>query len=276
MKVQSVKSLSMASQYLRLCVYGEPGTGKTWFGASGALDPLTAPVWFVDYRSQIQSLRSNPKFMEAIEDKRLVITTLEDYGDLDYVYTYLFRGPGSVPILDKVFGEENFPKTLVIDSTTELQRSEVMLKAGNPVDKFIRNVERPEIQHWGSLLNQFTLLAHLYYDLPMHVVFQGLEAVDYGHRTIGEAPRVVGRRLALQGQAQRQFPAYALTLMRLDRAARNVKPPAFNIGYTQAVTSKTKEQTGMIPAVIVNPTLPKLAAYLRGKESNVTSTKATS
>lgn len=264
MKVVSVEALSKEAQYLRLCVFGEPGTGKTWLGASAALDESTAPVLFLEHRAQIASLRSNPIFTEAIEDHRLVILRLEQYAELNHVYTYLFRGPGSIPAIDRLFQEHGPPKTVVLDSITELQRAEVMRIAGNPPGKFIQELERPQIQHWGSLLNQFTLLAHLYFDLPYHIVFLGLEGVDFGPRVVGEAPSIVGYRLAMQGQAQRQFPAYALTLMRLERAPRNSK--AFAAGYTQAVRSKTKEQTGKIPAKILDPTIPMLAKFLEGDE----------
>ena len=263
MKLVKAETLEEKGKYLRVCDFGEPGSGKTWFGASAALDPETAPVLFLDYRSQIVSVRSNPKFLEALQDGRLVIVTLEKYSELNHIYTYLFRGPGKIPELDGLFEKHGLPKTLVVDSITELQRDEVMLKAGNTAGKFLASVEAPEIKHWGQLLNQFTLLAHLFYDLPLHVIFSGLEAVDFGRHAIGESPPVIGYRLAMQGQGQRQFPAYALTVMRLDRAPSNSN--AFNIGYTQSVRAKTKEQTGFIPAKIADPTVPKLARLLRNK-----------
>ncbi len=261
MKRLETEALEHESQYLRLLVYGEPGTGKTWFGASAALDPLTAPAMFLEYRAQISSLRSNPDFLAAMDAGDLVILQLEKYSELNYVYTWLKNGHGSNATFDDLFKEA--PKTVVIDSLTELQRTEVMRIAGNPQDKFLSAVDTPEIQHWGSILNQFTLLANLFYKLPMHVIFVGLEDVDYGPRNVGEAPPIQGYRLALQGSSQRQFPAYALTLMRLDRL-----PPGADghcMGYTRARRAKTKEQTGMLPAKLPNPSVPILAKYLAAK-----------
>ena len=252
-------ALDEEAKYLRICCYGEPGSGKTWFGASAALDELTAPVLYVEYKAQIASLRSNPDYVAAMEDGRLVILSLDEYKELNYIYTYLFKGQGSVPEMDKLFPV--FPKTFVMDSLTELQRAEVMRIAGNTPGKFLAEVEVPLIQHWGSLLNQFTLLPNLYYALPLNVAFLGLEAVDYAPRIVGQAPRVTGFRLALQGSAQRQFPAYALTVMRMERAARNAN--VYAVGYTRAIRAKTKEQTGCIPAKIPGPTIPMLAKMLR-------------
>lgn len=270
MKLLKVEALSEEAQYLRLLDYGEPGSGKTWFGASAALDELTAPCFFIDYRSQIASLRSNTEYMEAMNDGRLVIVTLDEYADLNHIYAYLFQQANLEPKTPRPTGglwdlfPEGPPKTVVVDSTTEIQRAEVMRIAGNPAGKFIRDVERPQIQHWGSLLNQFTLLAHLFYQLPYHIVFSGLEAVDYGKKeNLGEPDRPVGFRLAMQGAAQRQFPAYALTVMRLSRAPRSAA--YYAVGETQGIAAKTKEQTGMFPATIGNPTIPGLVKLLQGE-----------
>lgn len=254
-------ALDEEAKCLRLLGFGEPGSGKTWFGASAALDELTAPVLYVEYKSQIASLRSNPDYVAAMEDGRLVILSLDKYEELNHVYTYLFRGQGSSESFDALFPV--FPKTVVTDSLTELQRAEVMRRAGNPVGKFLTDVEAPLIQHWGQLLNQFTLLANKFYALPMHVVFLGLEDVDYAPRVVGQAPRATGYRLALQGSAQRQFPAYALTVMRLERAPRNSE--VYAVGETKAIRAKTKEQTGRIPAKVLGPTIPMLARMLRGE-----------
>lgn len=252
--------LELEAQYLRLLVYGEPGTGKTWLGASAALDDTTAPCLYLEYRAQIASLRSNAKYMEAMKDGRLVILSLDEYSDLNHVYTWLFRGHGSNDSFDNLF-PNGPPKTVVLDSLTEIQRAEVMRISGNIPGKFVRDVERPQIQHWGSLLNQFTLLAHLFYQLPYHVVFMGLEAVDFASKVAGEPDRAVGYRLALQGQANRQFPAYALTVMRMDRAARNAQ--YYATGETKGVKAKTKEQTGCFPGTIGGPTIPGMVKLLQ-------------
>lgn len=269
MKHLKPEALDQEAKYLKMLVYAEPGAGKTWLGASAALDELTAPVLYVEYRSQIASLRSNPEYVAAMEDGRLVILSLDKYEELNFVYTYLFQLPqegitaptpagGTIAAL---FTKHGPPKTLVVDSLTELQRAEVMRRAGNTPNKFLTDVEAPQIQHWGQLLNQFTLLANKFYALPMHVVFMGLEDVDYAPRIVGQAPQVTGYRLALQGSAQRQFPAYALTVMRLERAPRNSQ--AYCVGYTQAIRAKTKEQTGRIPAKVVGPSIPALARMLQ-------------
>jgi len=267
MRQLTAVQLNELAKYLRMLVYGEPGSGKTWFGASGCLAPETSPTLFIEYRAQIASIRSNPQYMKAMTEGRLIVLKLEKYSELNYIITWLMKGRGSVPALDDLMkssghADDVMPKTVVIDSLTELQRSEVMRRAGNPTDRFIQDVASPQIQDWGSLLNQFTLLAHMFYELPYHVIFSGLETVDFGKAVVGEQPQIVGYRLAMQGQAKRQFPAYAMTLMRLDRAPLNSK--AYCIGYTQAIKAKTKEQTGLIPAKIPDPTIPKLAKLLRG------------
>lgn len=262
MKLMTMSDLEDQAALLRAVVYGEPGVGKTWFLASGSLDEETSPTLYIEYRAQIASLRSNEKYLKALEEKRLVILSLDSYGELSYIYQWLDRKGGQRQ-LDEIMGGV-MPKTVVIDSLTELQRSEVMRRAGNPEGKFLVDVAAPEIRDWGSLLNQFTLLANLFYQLPYHVVFGGLESVDYGEHAVGETPPIEGYRMALQGQAKRQFPAYALTLLRLERAPRNSK--AFNVAHTRSVKMATKDQTGMLPEKILNPTIPKIAKMLGGEK----------
>ena len=266
MKQVTEATLDAAARYLRAIDYGEPGTGKTVFGASGCLAPETSPTLFIDYKSQVTSLRSNAAYLEAMKDGRLLIVSLDNYTELDYVYTWLSRGRGSFPAFDKMMekvghDKDVMPKVITIDSVSELQAAEVLRRAGNPEGSFLTEVASPEIKHWGSLLSQFTLLANLFFQLPYHIIFSGLEAVDYGKHAIGEEPPIVGHRLHLQGGAQRLFPAYALTVMRLEIAPQN-KEGVFNLGYTRSSTSSTKEQTGKIPARIPNPTVPKLVKYL--------------
>ncbi len=259
MDLETVETVTELAKYLRLMVYGEPGTGKTWFGASAALDELTSPVLYINYKGQIASLRSNPKYMKALKDGRLVIATLKNYAELDHIYSWLYRGAGSRPVFDKAFPV--FPKTVVIDSLTELQRSEVIRIPGNTPGKFTVTMAAPKIKDWGTILNTFTSMADLFYNLPMHVVITGLEATIFGEVEVGKEPKAAGYRVALQGSGRNQIPAYALTLMRLIEAPANA--PHYCVGHTRSSMMKTKEQTGMLPKKIAGPTIPILAKLLQ-------------
>jgi hypothetical protein len=249
MKKIKVSDLADKSQYLRVLVYGEPGVGKTWFGASACLDEATSPVLYLDYCGQAASMQANPEYLKAIEEERLVLLELEKYQDLNHVYTWLFTGkfPDGIPT----------PKTVVVDSVTELQRLEVNRRAGNAPNVFLTDVERPQIQDWGKLLDQFVLLAKVFYALPYHIVFSALEMAQMDDRE-----KVIAARPAFQGQARRLFPAYALTVLHLRRAARNLG--VYNVGYTAAVKARSKDQTGCFPAVIPAPTIPMLVRLLAG------------
>lgn len=265
MKLLKMNDVKEQGTVLKATVYGEPGSGKTWFGASASLDEKTAPCLFLEYRAQIGSLRSNAEYLEAIEDGRLIILSIDAYKDLSYIHHWLKGGRGSQKDLDGLMeslGWDNdvMPKTVVLDSLTELQRSEVLRIAGNDESGLLTNVESPKINHWGDLLNQFTNLAHRFFLLPYHIVFSGLEKADFGSGPVGESPPIEGYRIALQGQAQRQFPAYAYLVMRLERSASSSH---YNIGYTQAVKSKTKQQYGPnIPPRIPDPSIPMLVRLL--------------
>ena len=268
LKALREEDLVELSRYLRLLIWGEPGTGKTTMGASACLDPISAPVLFCDYKSQVGSLASNSEFLEKIQTGDLIIVQLEKYVDLEAVFTWLEKGRGSNGSLDGLMksvghADDIMPKTVVVDSVTELQATEVRRRAGNSIGSFKTEIEMPEIKHWGKLKNQFTLLGDMFYHLPYHMVFCGLEETDYEDAEIGKAPKVSGYRLALQGAAQRLFPAYAMTCIRLERVGVNAKG-IFNKGTTDSSLSKVKEQTGKIPKEMFNPTIPQLVKRLGG------------
>ena len=272
MALKAVREVDLIelSRYLRLLVWGEPGTGKTTLLASACLDPLTAPMLFVDYKSQVGSLASNSEYLAAMVRGDLIIISIDRYKDLEDIFTWLISGRGANGSLDglmKSLGhpDDLMPKSVGIDSVTELQATEVMRRAGNPMGKFRSELSMPEIKDWGKLKNQFTLLGDVSYHLPYHMMFAGLEEVDYADAEIGKAPRVTGYRLAMQGASQRLFPAYAMTIMRLEREAPN-KEGHYNVGTMDSSLSKVKEQTGLIPKKIYSPTIPKLVKCLNSIE----------
>jgi len=266
LKAMREEDLVVLSKYIRLLIWGEPGVGKTTMGASACLDPITAPVLFCDYKSQVGSLASNPEYLRKILSGDLLIIQLEKYTDLETIFSWLQKGRGSNGSLDGLMksvghASDVMPKTVVVDSITELQATEVMRRAGNTIGSFKAELDMPEIRDWGKLKNQFTLLGDLFYKLPYHMVFCGLEETDYEETEIGKPPKVAGYRLALQGASQRLFPAYAMTIMRLERASVNNKG-YFNKGTTDSSLSKVKEQTGKIPKIVYNPTIPQLVKCL--------------
>lgn len=266
MKLITPEKLDEEIRLLRVLGYGQPGSGKTWFGASACLSEETSPVLFLEYKAQAGSLAQNEQYREAMNDGRLVLLRLEEYSELNHIWSWLNGSPRKE--LDKLF-DGGKPKTLVLDSVTELQRREVLRAAGNDPDKFVTSIEKPRIQDWGNLLNQFALLANLFYgNLDMHVIFLALEAVDYKREKDSLDQTVAGYRVALQGQAQDQVPAYAYTLMRLVKAADNLK--WYNEAWTRSGKAVTKEQVGKLPARIPNPSVPLLVSLLNkggGEES---------
>lgn len=258
MKRVGTKTLRKEASLLRCLVYGPPGSGKTWFGASAALSPLTSPVMYLDYRGQITSLLQSQVYLDAVEDGRLVILRIDKYEDLNQVYAWLKRGGGKEPGLDKAF--PTFPKTMVLDSLTELQRDEVLRRGGNEPDRFSRDIQGLEIRDWGIMLNQFALLGRLWYELPMHVVFTALERV-----TFDDKDKLSSVSVAMQGQAADQFPGYAHLVIRLEAAPPNAKQ--FNVALLRAAKSLAKNQTAAkLPTRILGPTLPMIVRALGGEE----------
>lgn len=259
--------------YLRLFMYGAPGVGKTWLGASGCLSDATSPWLFLSYRSQIQSLAANEDYRHSLLDGSLVVIELDGYENINLIYNWMkLRRPGYNAKMDELFtlnNEIRWPKGVTLDSITELQRTEAMRRAGVRMEEVQTDVPAPEIRDWGHLLHQFTLLGRLMYDspavFPYHVVFCALEMAEYDADKVTLATkdnRPTGFKPAMQGQAQDLVPAYALTLMRLVKAPRNVD--YFNRGMTYEPRSASKDQSGRFPSTVNGPTIPKMVSMLQG------------
>lgn len=271
MKLETTESLNEKAEYLRLLVYGLPGSGKTWFGASAGTSPLTTPALFVNYKSQIASVREYPNLLPG----GLKIITLDKYDDINIVYNWLKGVPSKS--FDKLFDGQK-PKTLIIDSITELQRTEILIGAGAELGKEVLKVGALSPVHpkkWLAILDLFSLLARqTIHSLPMHVVFSCLQKDIFKPHTKNIMEQVLDdSRPFLQGQGKDIVPAYALTVMQLQAAkpgqiamAGDKKVEVFNWGNLSrtSVASMNKDQTGRFPKRIANPTIPKMVKMLKG------------
>jgi hypothetical protein len=168
--------------YINVMVYGDPGVGKTMFGATGP-----APVLFLDLDDGTTCL-ANP-------DPRVVSSLSLD---LNEMYEKKIR---SLEELQKAITqvalelrqEPGFWGTIVVDNLTELQR--VLM------DDILKGQARaggtPEHRDWGVLLRQIQTVVRAIKSLPVHTVF-------IAHEENKEA-RISP---ALSGRIQEELPGY--------------------------------------------------------------------
>ncbi|MEW6557194.1 MAG: ATP-binding protein [Elusimicrobiota bacterium] len=162
MGIKIIKSNEGRSQYLRMMVYGVPGSGKTVFGST-APDPL-----ILDAEAGLLS----------IADKKLDTVKIETFQDVINVFNFLKT-------------EKLAYKTVVIDSLTELQRKSmdlILSKAGR---------DRATIGDWGMNIDQVRNIIRYFRDLEMNLLLICLneERKDEDAGIIMQRPALQGRTL---------------------------------------------------------------------------------
>jgi hypothetical protein len=252
---------------LRLLVYGMPGSGKTYLIGSAALNPVTSPVLYLELNGQSQSLASLD-----LPDDQFMHILVKEYNTFSHMLTWL-RNPVSRPDITELIEDTTqvkgwFPKTVGIDSVTEIQRREVLRVAGNTLNDGVLPTDfiRPEIQQWGELLDQFILFGERYYKPPFHVIMTCLEETDQ------DVKNKIERRLpALHGKARELFSSTALTVMRMAQVPAGTfteqwghREEVYCKGYLRSTDGRdfARDNTGVFPAVLYNPTAPRMAQML--------------
>lgn len=175
-------------RYLNVLFHAFGGLGKTTLCASACLDPRTSPVLVLDFEG------GAPIRFAKMPKGSYTIKRINSISDLNTYYTYLQKG--------------NHPyKSVVLDSLTEIQKlglSEFVYGTGGTDKSFLGsviNIKQAEIQHWGKSANQIGMLVRYFRDLPMHVFFTTLTAVQKDELT-GK----ISYAVALPGKQSDEIP----------------------------------------------------------------------
>jgi len=136
------------------------------------------------------------------------VLQLEQLSDLNDPYDWLARGqPMDDPIAQALGLKEPF-KTVVLDGITEIQRMSFNEQRGivGP-GSFPTRVGR---DHFYNTLGQMTVMANLFYSLPLHVIMTALEATERDAKTdwIYHSP-------LLWGQSDVEVGGYAYVVARM-------------------------------------------------------------
>lgn len=145
---------------LNMLVYGEPGVGKTTFGAT-APRPL-----IIDAEAGILSIR----------DKDLDIVQIRNFEDMRSLFKELKKPEVSAKY-----------DTLVIDSITEIMKK--------IVDEVRGSKERPTLQDWGTIISKTEIMLRTLRDMPKNVIITALVAEEKDDNKIVKRPSVNGKSL---------------------------------------------------------------------------------
>ena len=147
----AVKDMPSDQVRLKLLLYGDSGTGKTWTASTGP-----RPVFLLTEPNGLPTIRVSAP--DAV-----VIQADEGHGGMDTVRAFLRAAK------DGTLQRETSCETVVLDSLNELQR---MLR-----DEIIASKVVPAggeakftLKDWGTLTDRMRGLVRAFRDLPMHVV----------------------------------------------------------------------------------------------------------
>lgn len=246
------------SKHIKTLVYGYPGSGKTHFCGTFALDDRSSPVLHVDCAGNPSTLRN----LDAMPD----VISIDKFSDLNYIYDWLVKGqPTNHPLVTQMNLTPGY-KTLVFDGISDLQRYSFDAVMGEEGKDIADKPRAPEFGDWRGVLKQMTAIAHRFFSLPMHVVVTAWEYVktdEYGQTRY---------RPFLQGQSIDTVPGYALCVARLihksrvngamEKALKDI-PDTVNVMLLQPTKNyDAKDQNGFGISYLTNPTATKLLDLL--------------
>ena len=270
--------LNVTNKFLSILVSGQPGSGKTSFMGSAALDPRSAPVLHVDVSGNPESLLRLRKQPDVIR--------LGPLTDLDAVFDFFLQKQPANHALVTQFGCTPGYKTLILDGITAIQRKSFDDVMGYTPGKPGAGVPNPEWPHYNRSLAQMIEIATLAFQrlTGIHVLVSCLEKTEKRYMVPGEEKSSYPfHRPALKGQAQRELPGEAKCVIRLAHVTtitpdtlksiestygvpKGTTPNWYSVGqFVHTKNAYAKDQHNFGIEYMPNPTVKKLLDLL---ESN--------
>ncbi len=244
------------SPFLRILLYGIPGSTKTRTAATAALDERLAPTLLLNAAGNPVAIRDYDPPPDVIE--------IEELKDVNAPYDWIMRGQPEEHPFCKEF-ELNPPyKTLIVDQLTDVQRMSFALVTGNTNLAPGNIPTRAGFQQFGAVLGQMVNFAKLYFSLPIHTVMTCLEQAK-----VNDATGAINYSPLLWGQSNVEVPGYAYVVARLVHRSRLKKNVLKVMEDADASTTSVaffvpsgsyiaKDQYGALGQWMVDPSIPKM------------------
>lgn len=241
-------NLADENEFARICLYGRYGTGKTTAAAHAA---KLGAVKYIDAEKRLKGgpLRRLGVPIERIEPFRDI-----EHGAMDKliwdVKGRLYDEPGSVAAI-ALDGVDETTKLLVgqvLSANNEklLARAE---KRGEAVDV---NPYQIDIDMWGEMTEQFRLFLRHTKDLDCHLVFTSHE------RRVQDEDGTVSYGPAATPAVQSDLMSYVDII-----GHTYVDGSHYVARFGPGTKYEAKDTFGVLPTVMVNPTVDRIVAYVR-------------
>lgn len=221
-----------------LMVHGNPGVGKTVFGASASIVPEMSPVLCVDVEGGTMSARDRYPDLDVVR--------VASWDDMQLVYDGLRKGEGGY-------------RTVMLDSLTEIQKFSmygIMKQLIADPKTSDRDPDVPGMREWGKNTEQTRKLIRAFRDLPINTIFTALTMAEKDNKTgtILHKPSLSGK-LSNEAAAFLDIVVYMYIKVIDDRQERLLLT-------TGTETQVAKDRTDRLPVVVEQPTMQKIQDYL--------------
>jgi len=227
--------------YLKMCIYGDPGVGKTTLAAT-APNPL-----IIDIDRGLMALAG--QYVQVAE-LGLDIGTVSIVKELEEVYKLLIGGDIDC-------------ESIVIDTVTELQRRlmDQLLYDSFAINS-LKDRDVAALQDWGKNTAQTRRFLRAIRDLPKHIIFVA-QGQQYEDELTGMVPR---RQPALTKSLRADFMAMVDVIGCLAVKETDNSKDARILATSPTGMSHAKDRSGKLGKLIENPTIPGIINMIWGKE----------
>jgi hypothetical protein len=248
-----IERVSERSEWVKLLLYGVPGSGKTYLAGSASEVARMSPVLFIDIEGGTKTLRNVFPDVDVIrirdkfDDKGRLVKSA--WKRLFEVYEDLRRG---VP-----------HNTIVLDSLTEAYKMSmysVMADVMKSGDRQNQDPDVPAVRDWGKSSEQIRRMVRALRDMDKHVIFTALQN-DVKDQMTG----AVTSKPSLPGKLADEIPAYIDEVLYLWVKAGKE-------GVERKILTEptgkfiAKDRSGMLPTTMTNPTMARIAELVLDKE----------
>lgn len=234
-----------ADPYAKICIYGRNGSGKTRLAAS-------AP--------KVLLIDCNEEGDRSVKDtdgvRVLPIRTWEKLGD-----AYWFLKSDNHPF-----------ESVAIDTVSEMNGLAMDFVLGEAEERDpTRERSMPDKRTWGRAGQLMRGMLLAYRNLPMHVVFCAQERIIRDPDTEEVVDITVDLPNSSRGIAMGSVGVLGRMVPREVRVKKNgkvTKKWKDHLLLAPHETMKTKDRTGALGAVVVNPTMDKIIEAWAGTDNN--------
>jgi len=259
MQLRSFAGIPMAPVHaikpnVNICVYGRPGSGKTYLTATSQLSPLMGPMLYISAEAGSTTLKQVAKDIMVIPDPN--VRGSVTWEEFETIYDELDR-----QCYNTHDGCEF--RTVAVDTGTELQKINMTWVMEQTLkDHPDRDPDVPGLHDWGKSTNRMRGVIRRFRDLPLNFIFVCHEQEDRDNRgLLWKKPDLPGK---LANQAAAFFDQVMYLYTKQVSEGDESKPAEIKrVLMTGALEGfVTKDRSGNLPLLMVDPNMHSIYSLI--------------